>query len=823
VAYPIPKTRLNALHNKIKSLQFAIARKCLATWVRPTIIGNSCENLGINDTQPVFYVLPNLSLVDLLITDQVCEISGMPRPSNPLISNYISEQRAFFFLAHREGRFMRRHSMRKLSPRIVRIAESLREQPDEDVMLVPVSLFWGHAPDQEKSLFKYLFSDNWVATGRFKKMFALIFHRRHVVLQYSHPISLRELINSEADPQLQLRKLRRLLRVHYRRQRQAILGPDLSHRRTLVETLLTSTAVQTAINEENQTQQTSISKVKQKAYKYANEIAAHQSYSVIRICYAILTWLWNQLYKGINIHNIERVQELAQSHEVVYVPCHRSHVDYLLLSYVLYENGLPPPHIAAGKNLNMPLLGPILRRAGAFFMRRSFSGDLLYKTVFDEYVHLMLIKGYSVEYFIEGGRSRTGRMLQPRTGMLAMTMHSFRRDPSLPLVFMPVYFGYEKIIEAGTYLNELKGKAKKKESLLDLLSIFKTIKSSFGQVSVNFGEPLFLWDFMQENLPQWLSDEEISLQDSHNAGNKLAMDLATRINKAAAINPINLVAAIVLATPRQSIEETRLIEGLDYYLRLFRAFPYSPDATVTSLSAKQIVDQALKLSLLTRKSYRFGEILSAQGNSAVLLTYYKNNIAHMLALPSLAARLLLDANTLVLDSLIEKCTALYPYLKSELIMHWTVAEMGEVVEELLKAFAQVGLLETDGQQIRLPETDSAEFAALSLISRSIEPTLERFLIAISVLLTPGYSTRKDWESRCQIVAEQLTAIYGLDAPEFFDRSLFSTFISTLMDEAVINNDLIPGEHMNDLMRLVQSCLSPDIQHSVNQAVSQSSH
>ena len=385
-----------------------------------------------------------------------------------------------------------------------------------------------------------------------------------------------------------------------------------------------------------------------KAKRYADEIAAHQSYSVVRFMYSLLTWLWNRLYEGILVNNIERVQRLAEDNELIYVPCHRSHIDYLLLSYVLYTNGLTPPHIAAGINLNMPVIGSILRRGGAFFMRRSFTENALYKAVFDEYMHLMFSRGYAVEYFIEGGRSRTGRMLQPRTGMLSMTMRGFQKNPALPLVFMPVYFGYEKILEAGTYIDELKGKPKKGESISDLFSIFKRLKSSFGRVSVNFGAPLYLSSFMDEHLPEWRTASGIDRKDSFALGTQLACELATRINNAAAINPVNLVATILLATPKQVIEETRLEECLNFHLRFLEAFPYTADATITSLSATEIIEKAVQVSILTRNTYRFGNILSVKGDIAILLTYYKNNISHILALPSLVARFLLTTKHLLM-------------------------------------------------------------------------------------------------------------------------------------------------------------------------------
>jgi glycerol-3-phosphate O-acyltransferase len=130
-------------------------------------------------------------------------------------------------------------------------------------------------------------------------------------------------------------------------------------------------------------------------------------------------------------------------------------MDYLLLSYVVYHKGYAVPHIAAGINLNMPVIGSFLRRGGAFFLRRSFGGNATYAAVFTRYLGTILARGHSLEYFIEGGRSRTGRLLKPRIGMLSMTVRSYVRNPARPVVFVPVYFGYERVVEAGTYVGEL--------------------------------------------------------------------------------------------------------------------------------------------------------------------------------------------------------------------------------------------------------------------------------------------------------------------------------------------------------------------------------
>ena len=327
--------------------------------------------------------------------------------------------------------------------------------------------------------------------GRLQKFLIILVNGRNTYVQFDKALRLKPLLEEYRDSEeLASRKLARLLRTHFRQVRQAVLGPDLSHRRTLVEDLLRTQAVKQAVRDIAAQQNMAEDKAQLKAYKYADEIAANMSVATVRVMDVLLTWLWNRIYNGVSVNNIQVVRDVARDNAVIYVPCHRSHIDYLLLSYVLYQNGLVPPHIAAGINLNMPLVGPILRRGGAFFMRRSFRDNPLYATVFNEYMHVMLTRGYSVEYFVEGGRSRTGRMLQPRLGMLAMTVRSFLRNHQKPIVFVPVYVGYEKVMEGRSYLGELRGKKKQKESVFGLAKTVRKLNNSFGRVALNFGDAI---------------------------------------------------------------------------------------------------------------------------------------------------------------------------------------------------------------------------------------------------------------------------------------------------------------------------------------------
>jgi len=151
--------------------------------------------------------------------------------------------------------------------------------------------------------------------------------------------------------------------------------------------------------------------------------------------------------------------------------------------------GFSLPHVAAGVNLNLPIVGGILRRGGAFFLRRSFSGNPLYATVFNAYLKAILQRGHSIEYFVEGGRSRTGRLLPPKGGMLAMTVHAYLQKPRTPVMFVPIYFGYERLLEGRSFTKELAGDKKQSESIFGLLKSLHTLRQDYGRVHVNFAEP----------------------------------------------------------------------------------------------------------------------------------------------------------------------------------------------------------------------------------------------------------------------------------------------------------------------------------------------
>ncbi|WP_369958906.1 glycerol-3-phosphate 1-O-acyltransferase PlsB [Pseudomonas benzenivorans] len=775
-----------------RRLVFGTLHRLLYLWVRSETINQSAFSLRLDRSKPVFYVLQLPSLSDLAVVDSECRKAGLPRPVLPVRLGGQEEPAAFFYLTP-EPDWLGRQDKRGSSPTLARLVAALSQQAVADVQIVPVSVFWGQSPDRETSPWKLLFADSWAVTGRLRRLVSILMLGRKTRVQFSTPIQLRELVAQDKGHERTLRMVQRMLRVHFRQQKAAVIGPDLSHRRNLVKGLVHGPLVRQAIAEQAERENIALEKAEAQALRYGNEIASDYAYTAIRFLELVLSWFWNKIYDGIRVNHIEGVQDIAQGHEVIYVPCHRSHIDYLLLSYLLFRNGLTPPHIAAGINLNMPIIGSLLRRGGAFFMRRSFKGNPLYTAVFNEYLHSLFSKGFPVEYFVEGGRSRTGRMLQPKTGMLAITLRSFLRNHRLPVVFVPVYIGYERVLEGRTYLGELRGASKKKESVFDIFKVLGALKQRFGQVWVNFGEPLKLAEFLDQQQPDWREqDHGAQFRPAwlNQATNRLGARVAQRLNEAAAVNPVNLVALALLSTSKLALDEPALARVLDLYLALLRAVPYSPHCTLPEGDGQALIDYVKAMDLLAEQRDALGKILYLDEHNAVLMTYYRNNVLHIFALPALLASFFQSSARISREQILRFTRALYPYLQAELFIRWDVDALEAVVDQWLAAFVEQGLLKVEGDAYVRPAPSSRQFVLLTLLSRAIAQTLQRFYMAIALLLNAGQNviSAEELEDLCTVMAQRLSILHGLNAPEFFDKSLFRHFIQTLQEQGVLRQD-----------------------------------
>jgi glycerol-3-phosphate O-acyltransferase len=573
------------------------------------------------------------------------------------------------------------------------------------------------------------------------------------------------------------------------------LGPDLSRRRAIVAQVLRTRAVRQAVRQEIAGSKRSRRDGLRIARRHALEIAANYSHAFVRVAEKVLDRLLNRIYDGVEVTNAEYLDRLPPECEIVYVPCHRSHVDYLLLSYVIYRRGYAVPYVAAGINLNLPVIGRFLRKGGAFFIRRSFRGSGLYPIVFMKYVDVMMNRGHPIEFFIEGGRSRTGRLLRPRTGMLTMTLRSFLRDTRRPVAYVPVYFGYDRLLEAETYIDELQGRPKQKETVGGLFRVIPQLRQQLGRVHIGFGEPLLLDGMLDTLKPGWrgdVGDENSRPAWFGEAVDAVASEIMRRINAAAAVTAINLLSVALLAVPRQAMVESDLERQLQLYIDLLRNFPYSPDVSVADLDGAAIIRTGEHMGMLQRRAHPLGDVLRMVEQNAVLATYYRNNVLHLFALPSLVACAFLNNPTMRHEDIQRLVWRVYPYIRQELFLRWREEELPGVVDGVLAALAAQGLLEQvgDGSLWRRPPTGSAEAVRLSVLAQATIQTIERYYLAIALLLRAGRSVLSPdaLEQRCVAMAQRMSMLYGLAAPEFFDRAMFRDFIELLRQRGVIRQD-----------------------------------
>jgi len=771
---------------------------------------------GIDPTRPVMYVLPYDSKADLLTLRAQCLKHDLPDPLAPLeIDGTLLPRHVFI------------HDGPRVFPYFVANPESVklfhdyldlhRSNPDLDVQMLPVAVMFGRAPGRE---IQGEDTPHLRILNGVEKFFAILWHGRDSFVRFSPTVSLRQMATEHGTDKSIAQKLARVARIHFARQRLAAVGPRLPARQDLFNKLLQSKAIEKAVEDEARSKKISHEKAQQNAVEMMEEVAANFSYEAIRVTDRVMGWLWSRLYQGINVNGGERVRQLAQDgHEIVYVPCHRSHMDYLLLSYVLYHQGLVPPHIAAGINLNFWPAGPIFRRLGAFFIRRTFKGNKLYSTVFREYLGELFSRGYSVEYFVEGGRSRTGRLLDPKTGTLSMTLQAMLRGGSRPITFVPIYIGYEHVMEVGTYAKELRGAAKEKESFLQMVRGLRKLRN-LGQGYVNFGEPLPLMNYLNKNVPEW-RDAIDPIEPQRPAWmtptvNDIAARLMVRINEAGAANAMNLCVTALLASRQRSLTREQLIEQLECYTQLLRNVPYSPEATVPEMSAEALLDHAMGMNKFETEQDSIGDIIILPREQAVLMTYYRNNIHHMLVMPSLIAAIVQQHREISQAELLRQVSLVYPMLKSELFLRWDNAELPGVLNALCAEMARQGLITEHDGQLRM---NPARHRSLQLLAAGIRETLQRFAITFAILSAKPTINRGTLEKESRTLAQRLSVLHGINAPEFFDKAVFTALVLSLRDEGYISDSGdADAERTHIMWQMLAELVTSDVRLTIESAV-----
>ncbi|MFH2129776.1 MAG: 1-acyl-sn-glycerol-3-phosphate acyltransferase, partial [bacterium] len=381
--------------------------------------------------------------------------------------------------------------------------------------------------------------------------------------------------------------------------------------------------------------------VRNPVHEYLKEIVATPSRTVVNGLRRSLRLLWYRIFNGLEIQGLSSLKEQVEGKQVIYLPCHRSHLDYLLLSYVLDQEYMVLPHILAGSNLNMTGVGRMLKGGGAVFMRRSFKADPLYATAFVTYLYYLLDHQIPLEVFIEGGRSRTGKNLPPRIGIITILIEYLLQNTERDLQLVPVSFTYERIPEETAYINELNGAVKQQENLLELLNAYKVLKKNFGKVFVSFAPPMPLRSMMeryvQHNKLEALPEPDT--KEFKEMAYSFGMDVMDQINIYTRTSALPVVATVLLSEKHRGFHRNDLLNRSQFLVDVYSAVhPRAQDTLVESEGGLNgIIEFLIQGGTVQRISDPDEDIFYFNSKDKIRLNIYKNIFVHHFVIPSLIA------------------------------------------------------------------------------------------------------------------------------------------------------------------------------------------
>lgn len=638
---------------------------------------------------------------------------------------------------------------------------------NEDIQIVPVSIYHGRMPQREHGWLNLLYAETWHRAGIIGRLMQLLVNGRQTLIQIDPPLSLKQLKQSSPHQPAGVvaHKAARVFDSHFHQRRLAIIGPDLSHRHTLINLILQREDIRTQIHLAAHANGISDAEATAEARTILDGIAANFSPTTARVLSRLLGWFWKHTYRKIEVLGVEKAQAVAPNSQLVYLPCHRSHMDYVLLSWSLYEHGLMIPHIAAGDNLNAPLLGSILKRGGAVFMRRRFLDDALYTALFRAYLVYMANRGHALEYFIEGGRSRTGRLLPAKTGLLRMTLENHRDNPKTPVTLIPVWISYDKLVESRTYQKELSGAQKRRESMWGLLLTLRQFRRQLGDTALSFGDPIAL------------SAQTSATQDINVLTADIGRQVMTHINRAAYANETALLGTVLLATPGLRLARTALAECAQALAALLPLLPNAP-AGVAQGHAERWIDDALKREQLSCDEDGQIFLTAAQTQE---LAFYRNQLHHITVLPGIYLLLTHRHPKPSPQTLPRLLAPVYPYLQAELFLPWAADKTTGAYKQTRLALEKQGLLLRAEKAMVLADT-----ALSQVLIRNAEKVLLRYYLVLHQVAKHQQCATETLISESQRIAEQLHREFGFYSPEYTDSKVLEVYLRTLAEQGVIS-------------------------------------
>lgn len=674
---------------------------------------------------------------------------------------------------------------------------SIQKETDRPVFVVPLVVLYTRRPGKHRSSPFDSFLGQREQPGPVRKLLSFLWGHSDAVLEAGEPLNLQEVMSELSDNASQQRKqvfeLRRGLIDSVDKIKHAIVGPTLKSKLELKEIILHHPKLETFMQRRARSSNKEIWKVRMEADGYLNEIAANYNYTLIQVGERVLTWMWNTLFDGIevDVESLQRVKRAARNNTLVYIPCHKSHTDYLILSYILFRNSLFSPFVAAGKNLAFWPLGPIFRRGGAFFIRRSFKGMKFYAEVFSLYVKTMVQLGHNIEFFIEGGRSRTGKMVLPKLGLLAILIQAVEEGFCDDLVFVPTSICYDKIPEEESYLKEISGAAKVDENIGQLVRARRFLKKSYGRVYVQFAEPMSL----QQYLTRYRNGaENLQPKERHAMYRDFAYRIINSINQASLVTPQALAASALLTSSRHGISMAEFQDVCrtfyDYLTvrnvrcsETFRSYEAVIAETLWDLERGKLIGK-----LKDEDDDLEEEVFTMEDGKRLTLEYYKNNIVHFLLPASYVSTSILAQQTFRFSvaQVHEDVAFMQNFFKYEFVYDNEIG-FEKLVGDVLEAFVTLGLLNRTGEDDQsYVLTHKGLRAAYSFhgLLRNYFEAYWLVLRAFRYLHKKPYTDR-DFVKKVMSLGQKALKLELIERPESISKIIFGNALQYYLEKGVI--------------------------------------
>ncbi len=511
--------------------------------------------------------------------------------------------------------------------------ELAAQLPDVPVQVVPVQIAWNRSPRAASPAVRF-FSGQLERPSLIRRLWRL-WRRADVFVQVAEAIDLRQIASRVPPERLPKILLRIATRTLYR-EAKLVRGPRLLPYPELKRRVLAHPPLRELARSEAAERGVPPAAVERQMRRQYDRIAARFSWLVIRMLHIVLRPLWTRVFSGVDVpaEDLERIRSAMREGTPILVPNHRSHFDYVLLSWVLFDHDMIVPHVVAGMNLAVWPLSIFLRGAGGFFIERSFAGERIFPAVFARYLRELILREYPIEFFIEGGRSRSGKLLRPKLGVLSMVLDAAAvRRRGRQVTLLPICFTYEQVAEERAYAREIRGRRKKPESLLQFFrASADVLRRRFGRVYLRVGEPVECGPVVDD--PEW---EDRSEADRSREVAAVGDRLVYRIGQSAVLLASSVVALALMAHHRHAIRHDDLmarIRRLTVLLVHLGARP-APDAEELVQNIPLELDRFLTAGWL--KAHREASpeggddpVWEIEPDERVRLDYHKNQLLHLL-------------------------------------------------------------------------------------------------------------------------------------------------------------------------------------------------